>query len=69
VKYSSIHNDIATIRTRLRILPTPRYIRIRNKDRATEAINPRRELEKMREKVKRSAVKKVIKNNGTTPKV
>ncbi len=69
VKYNSIHSDIATIRIRLRTLPISRYIRIKNKDRATEVINPRRELEKMRENVKRSVVKKVAKNRGTIPNV
>jgi len=69
VKYSSIHIAIATIKSRLRIFPTPRYARIEKRDREVEIINPRRVLAKIKEKVKRSVVKKMMKNRGTTPKI
>lgn len=68
-KYSSIHTAIATIRIRLRIFPTPRYIRIAKRDEAIEIISPRRELANIKEKVKSNATKKVTKNKGTAPKV
>jgi hypothetical protein len=69
LKYSSKHTAIATINIRFNILPTPKYIRIENRDKDIEIIRPRRELAKIREKVKRAAIKNVIKNNGTTQNV
>ena len=60
---------IATIKIKLRILPTPKYIRIKNMDKNMEAIKPRRLLAKRSENVKRSETKIVTKNRGITPNV
>lgn len=60
---------IARIKTKLRMFPTPRYIKIKNRVKEIDAISPRREWAKSKEKVKRIVVKKVIKNKGITPKV
>lgn len=60
---------IASIKIRFSQLPTPKYLRIKKRDRDREVSKPRRELAKRREKAKRSATKRVIKNKGTTPKV
>jgi len=69
VKYSSILVAIATTNSRLRIFPTPKYIKARSKDREVETINPRREFPKSREKVKRKLTKLKTKKRGTTRKV
>jgi len=68
-KYSSVQTAIARIKTRLRTFPTPRYIRIIKRVREVEVIKPLRDPAKIREKVKRSEVKKATKNRGITPKV
>ena len=60
---------IATIKTRLRIFPTPKKARIAKNVRDKEAMSPRREAAKIREKVKRSAANKITKNRGITPNV
>jgi hypothetical protein len=60
---------IASIKIKLRILPTPKYNNIRNKDNEEAVISPRRELAKIKEKVKRRATKIVIKNKRITPNV
>jgi hypothetical protein len=69
VKYSSMQTAIASISIKFSMFPTPRNRRIEKSVNDIEAINPRRELAKSKENVKRSAVKKVIKNRGTTPNV
>jgi len=64
-----MHTAIATIKIRLRMLPTPKYIRRRKNVRAIAVTIPRRELAKIKEKVKRSAMNKPAKNRGTAPNV
>lgn len=54
---------------KLRIFPTPKYKRIEKMVKEIEATSPRLELAKISEKVKRRAVKNVIKNKRITPKV
>jgi len=61
-----MQSAIATIRMRLRILPTPRYIRKRKKVRAIVARIPRLLLAKISEKVKRKQKKTKTKNRGIT---
>ena len=68
LKYNSIQIAIATIRIKLRMLPTPRYIRRRKNDVATVATNPRRLLAKINEKVKRRQKNIKTKNKKITPK-
>jgi len=51
----------------LRILPTPRYIRRRKKVKAIVATIPRRELAKIKEKVKRRQKNIKTKRKGTAP--
>ena len=63
LKYTSVQIAIARIKTKFKIFPTPRYIRIKKRVREMEAIKPRREC------AKRIVVKKVIKNKGITPKM
>ena len=65
MKYSSILTAIATTNRRLRIFPTPKYIKAKNKDREVEIINPLRELPRSKEKVKRKLTKLRIKKRGT----
>ena len=69
LKYSSIHIPIASMRTKLRIFPTPKNRRIEKRVRAIAVIRPRRELAKIRENVKSITVKNVMKNKGITPNV
>lgn len=57
------------MRIKLSQLPTPRYIRIKKIDKEREERSPLLELAKIKEKVKSSATKIVIKNRGITPKV
>lgn len=60
---------IATIKTKLRIFPTPRYARTRKIDKDRDAISPRRDPTKTRENVKSKARNTSMKKSGTTPKV
>ncbi len=60
---------IATIKSRLRIFPTPKYIKARNRDREVDIINPRREFPKSRENVKRKLTKDRTKKRGTARNV
>lgn len=60
---------IARIKIKLRILPTPRYKSMRNKDNEELAMSPRRELAKRSEKVNNKLTKINIKNKGTAPKI
>jgi hypothetical protein len=60
---------IATIKTRLRILPIPRYIRKRKKVKVIVATIPLRLFAKTREKVKRRQKNIRVKNKGTAAKV
>lgn len=59
---------IATIKRRLRILPTPKYAKTKKIDKDMEPISPRRVLVKRSEKVKSRAAKSNIKNAGTAAK-
>jgi hypothetical protein len=59
---------IARMRIKLRMFPTPRYVRKRKKVVATVATIPLRLLAKINEKVKRRQKKTRIKKSGTTPK-
>jgi len=59
---------IATIKIKLRIFPTPRYERNAKSDNDTEMIRPRRELAKIKEKVKRRAANRRAKNRAMVPK-
>jgi len=68
LKYNSIDSAIATIRIRLRILPTPKYIRRRKKLRAIVATTPRRLLAKISEKAKSRQKKARMKKSGITAK-
>ncbi len=60
---------IARIKTKLRMLPTPKYISSKNKVNDIEAISPRREFAKRREKVNSRLEKNKIKKTGTAPKL
>ena len=64
-----MHIAIARIKIRLRILPIPKYIKMRNKDNEEEAMNPRRVLANNNEEVKSKTEKVKTKNTGTAPKV
>jgi hypothetical protein len=57
--------EIATIKMRLRILPTPRYVRSRKKVRAIVATIPRLLFAKINEKVKRRQKNIKTKRKGT----
>jgi hypothetical protein len=59
---------IATIRMRLRIFPTPKYIRVRKKVMAIVATIPRRLLANINEKVKRRQKNIRIKKKKIAPK-
>jgi hypothetical protein len=67
VKYSSTHIRIATIRIKLRILPTPKNAKIRKKDNAVPAKRPRLVLAKTNEKVNKNAMNDSRKKRGTIP--
>jgi hypothetical protein len=56
---------IATTNKRLRIFPTPKYIKARSKDREVAVTKPRREFPKSRENVKRRLTKDRTKKRGT----
>jgi hypothetical protein len=68
LKYNSIQVAIATIKIMLRILPTPKYTRIEKRDRDREMIRPRRELAKIKEKVKRRQKNIRTKKSRIVPK-
>jgi hypothetical protein len=68
LKYNSIQVAIATTRIRLRMLPIPRYISKRKNVRAIVIMIPRRELAKIKEKVKRRQKNIKTKNRGIVPK-
>ena len=68
LKYNSMQIAIATIKIRLRILPTPRYISIRKSVVAMVVTIPRRLLAKISEKVKRRQKKSKTKNRGIAAK-
>lgn len=54
---------------KFKTFPSPKYLRIKKKERVKEIINPRREWPKSSEKVKRSAKNKFIKNIVTAPDI
>jgi len=60
---------IASINPKFNQFPTPRNNNKEKIVKALETIKPRLEFAKIREKVNSTAVKKVIKSNGITPKV
>ncbi len=60
---------MAMIKIKLRMFPTPKYLRIKNKDRDIEIRRPLREFAKRRDDVKSRAEKVSRKNKGTIKKV
>jgi hypothetical protein len=51
------------------MFPTPKYARMEKNSMAIEPIKPRLVLAKIREKVKRRAVKRIIKNKNIAPNI
>jgi hypothetical protein len=68
LKYNSKHTAIATINIKFKMLPTPKYVSTKNREREMEAISPRRELAKISEAVKSKLAKIRMKNKKTAPK-
>ena len=64
-----MHIAIARIKTKLRMLPIPRYAKAEKRDRDREAITPRLVLANKSEKVKRKLAKSKTKNAGIAKKV
>jgi hypothetical protein len=64
MKNSSVVMAIPTMRRKLIMLPTPKYLSMRNIVNPSAAIRPLLPLTKIVEKVKRSAKKVSIKNTG-----
>lgn len=60
---------IARIRIKLRMFPTPRYNKIRNKNIEEEVISPLRELANNSEEVNNIAKNIIIKKSGTAKTV
>jgi len=60
---------IATTRIKLRIFPTPRYIKRRKNSTAIVARTPRLLFAKINENVKRRQKNTITKRRGTTPNI